>query len=154
LHTTIAHPSTSPEPSAAPHIDGFLTLISLYERFDDRFFGLWNKLTDHCELPWLIELQHTISGCLSPKLKTSAIQAIDLQVTQQWLKTIVWQLAISHGYLSSNALDQSLTFEYPIELGKAVVDASVFFSQTAMEVHGIGLVCLYFPFIHSSHFKG
>lgn len=56
------------------------------------------------------------------------------------LKTMVWQLSISHGALSSLAADNAMSFSYPIEVSKDLVAAASQFSQSAMENHGIGLV--------------
>jgi hypothetical protein len=53
---------------------------------------------------------------------------------------MVWQLSISHGYLSSAAADSTMSFKYPIEISRDLIAATSGFSQAAMEVHGIGLV--------------
>ena len=52
----------------------------------------------------------------------------------------MWQLSISHGFLSSAAEDNALSFKFPIEVSREVVSSAASFSQTAYEVHGIGLV--------------
>jgi len=56
------------------------------------------------------------------------------------LKTMVWQLSISHGALSSLAADNAMSFTYPIEVSRDLVAAASNFTQQSMEVHGIGLV--------------
>jgi hypothetical protein len=61
-------------------------------------------------------------------------------MSQAWLKTMVWQLAISHGFISSMASDNTLSFRYPIDISRDLVEMSNDFSHHAMEVHGIGLV--------------
>lgn len=53
---------------------------------------------------------------------------------------MVWQLSISQGLLSSTASDKALSFQFPIEISRDLVSATNSFSQTAMEVHGIGLI--------------
>jgi len=69
---------------------------------------------------------------------------VDLRMSQQWLKTMVWQLAISHGFISSLANDNTMSFKYPIEISRDLVEMSNQFSQQAMDVHGIGVVRIVF----------
>jgi hypothetical protein len=121
-------------------LSGFIHLIKLYKPFDETFFGLWNR-TRHGAVPsWLVALQRQLSDALPDYIESTETQAVDLKMSQQWLKTMVWQLAISHGFISSMASDNTLSFRYPIEISRDLVEMSTEFSQHAMEVHGIGLV--------------
>lgn len=140
LQATINLPSLEEDPNESVEISGFLRLIHLFRPFDDTFVGLWNRTKVDCTTEWLTELQHQLSDALPSYLQTTETQAADLRVSQQWLKTMIWQLSISHGYLSSNAADHSMTFSYPIGLARELISSASSFSQAAMEVHGIGLV--------------
>lgn len=55
---------------------------------------------------------------------------------------MVWQLSITNGFLSSTTPDTSMTFRYPIEIAKDLVEVTRQFSKQSMEVHGIGLVSI------------
>ncbi|KAF2154552.1 hypothetical protein K461DRAFT_222293 [Myriangium duriaei CBS 260.36] len=140
LQATINLPSMEEDPTESVEISGFLRLIHLFRPFDDTFVGLWNKTRVDCTTDWLTELQHQLTDALPAYLQTTETQAADLRVSQQWLKTMIWQLSISHGYLSSTATDPSMTFQYPIGLARELISSASSFSQAAMEVHGIGLV--------------
>lgn len=126
-------------------LSGFIRLINLYKPFDETFFGLWNRTSDGAVPSWLVQLQQQLSDALPAYLEGTEIQAVDLRMSQVWLKTMVWQLAISHGFISSRATDNTLSFRYPIEISRELVELSNEFSQHAMEVHGIGLVSLADP---------
>ena len=128
------------DPTESVEISGFLRLIHLFRPFDDMFVCLWNRTRMDCTTEWLTELQHQLSDALPSYLHSTETQAADLRVSQQWLKTMIWQLSISQGYLSSTSADTSMTFQYPIQLARELISTSGTFSQAAMEVHGIGLV--------------
>ena len=73
-------------------------------------------------------------------LNTTESQAADLRTSQQWLRTMVWQLSIANGCLSSTSPDAAMTFTYPIEIAKDLVAVTRQLSQHSMEIHGVGLV--------------
>ena len=89
---------------------------------------------------WLARLQQQLSEALPVYLEGTEAQVVDLRISQQWLRTMVWQVAMSYGFLSSTAAENALTFTYPIEVSREVITTSRQFSQQAMEVHGIGFV--------------
>lgn len=114
--------------------------MNLYKPFDDTFIGLWNKVHTNCNPSWLAQLQSQLSEVLPAYLESIETQAVDLRITQHWLRTVVWQLCVSHGFVSSMATDNAMTFEYPIEISRDLLSTTRQFSQQAMEVHGVGLV--------------
>jgi hypothetical protein len=129
---------------------GFNYLVNLFLPFDDVFVGLWNKIRSDCSTGWLAGLQQKLTDALPATLNTTEIQVADLKTSQQWLRTIVWQLSISNGYLSSSSTDSSMTFKYPIEVARDLLTITGQLSRQSMEVHGIGLVCTFSNFILSS----
>ncbi|KAL8946317.1 MAG: hypothetical protein Q9222_007265 [Ikaeria aurantiellina] len=139
LHATINLPLAEEDPLKP--IAGFLHLVDLYRPFDDTFIGLWNKSRTDCSTLWLAHLQKQLTQALPAVLEGTETQAADLRTSQHWLRTIVWQLSITNGFLSSTSPDSSMTFGYPIEIAKDLVAVTSHLSQRSMEVHGIGLVC-------------
>ncbi|KAI5203478.1 hypothetical protein E4T42_09099 [Aureobasidium subglaciale] len=140
LHATINLPTLNDDPAETVELSGFIHLVTLFKPFDDTFVGLWNKARVGCSTEWLARLQNQLSEALPAYLHSTESQAVDLRTSQQWLRTMVWQLSISHGYLSSAAADSAMSFKYPIEISRDLIAATSGFSQSAMEVHGIGLV--------------
>jgi hypothetical protein len=140
LHATIRLPTVDEDPNENVHISGFVHLVNLYKPFDDTFIGLWNKVRSGCLPSWLTQLQTQLTDALPSYLESTEVQAVDLHTSQQWLKTMVWQLGISHGFVSSMASYNTMSFNYPIEISRDLLAMSSQFSQQAMEVHGVGLV--------------
>lgn len=140
LHATIELPKLREDPTESHTIEGFLHLINLFRPFDDTFIGLWNKARNDCSTPWLAHLQKQLTAALPPTLNVTDSQAADLRTTQQWLRTMVWQLSITNGYLSSSSSDSSMTFQYPVEISRDLVADLSGLPLASMEVHGIGLI--------------
>lgn len=139
LYATIELPSAE-GPHEEEFIAGFLCLISLFRCIDDEFMGLWNKSRTECSTAWLAQLQQQLVDALPSDLKTTEVQAADIRTTQQWLRVMVWQLSIANGYLSSTAPHSSMTFKYPIEVARDLIQDLKSLSLDSMEVHGVGLV--------------
>lgn len=140
LDATIEIPTQDEDPTERIQISGFIHLINLYKPFDHTFMGLWNKVRTGCLPSWLAQMQNQLSDALPGYLESTEAQAVDLRTSQQWLRTMVWQLAISHGFISSMATDNTMSFKYPIEIARDLITMSSQFSQQAMEVHGVGLI--------------
>jgi len=140
LYATINLPTLEEDPSETVELNGFIHLVNLFRPFDDTFVGIWNKAKTGCTTQYLAQLQQQLSDALPVYLNSTESQAVDLRCSQQWLRTMVWQLSISHGFLSSAAADNAMSFKFPIEVARDLVTSTGHFSQQAMEVHGIGLV--------------
>ncbi|EME88375.1 uncharacterized protein MYCFIDRAFT_127068 [Pseudocercospora fijiensis CIRAD86] len=140
LHATINLPTLDEDPAETVELNGFIHLVHLFRPFDDTFVGLWNKARVGCTTEWLARLQQQLTDALPQYLQCTESQAVDLRCSQQWLRTMVWQLSISHGFLSSAAADNAMSFKYPIEISRDLVHSASQFSQQSMEVHGVGLI--------------
>ena len=114
--------------------------MKLFEPFDDTFVALWNKARNDCSPVWLAMLQKQLADALPPELNTTESQVADLRTSQQWLRTMVWQLSIANSFLSSTASDSSMTLTYPVEIARDLVSETSRLSLQSMEVHGNGLV--------------
>jgi ribosomal protein L37AE/L43A len=140
LYPTIHLPTMDEIASDRPVAAGLNILINLYKPFDDTFFGLWNKVRAQADPGWISQLQDQISEVIPSYLDCTEIQAVDIRITHQWLRTMAWQLCVSQGLVSSVSTDSAMTFKYPIEISRDLLSMTHQFSQQAMEVHGVGLV--------------
>ncbi|PQE32707.1 C6 zinc finger protein [Rutstroemia sp. NJR-2017a WRK4] len=142
LQATINLPSQNDDPSdtQAHHLHGFIHLVNVYRPFDDQFVALWNKTRTDCNPAYLSSLQKQLTDALPLYINSTENQTADLRTSQQWLRTMVWQLSIQNGCLSSNANDPSMTFQYPVDVARDLVQMTSQFSQQSMEVHGVGLI--------------
>lgn len=141
LQATINLPTASDDPTeCAPPLQGFVHLVNVFRPFDDSFVAQWNKTRDDCTQQYLSTLQKQLMDTLPAYLQsTSESQAADLRVSQQWLRTMVWQLSIQNGFLSSGSEDPSMTFSYPVEISRDLITMTSGFSRQSLEVHGVGL---------------
>lgn len=138
LRATIRMPTVNEIPSERVEISGFIHLVNVYRPFDEVFVGLWNKERTDCSTSWLAQLQAKLEASLPADLDCTESQAADLCTSQHWLRTMVWRL--SNNYLSSNAADHSMTFEFPVTVVRDLLTLTASMSKQSMEVHGIGLV--------------
>jgi len=115
-------------------------MINLYKLFDETFFGLWNGASNGLVPSALSQLQKLVSDAVPTCLANTEIQAVDLRTSQCWLKIKVWQLAIGHDLISSTASDSTLTFRYPVDVSRELVEQFECVSRHAIEVHGSELV--------------
>lgn len=142
LPATIALPSPNDDPTETISLHGFIHLANLFRPFDDTFISLWNKArsASSCSPPYLSMLQKQLTDALPAYLNSTENQTADLRTSQQWLRTMVWQLSIQNGCLSSSSADPSMTFQYPVEISRDLVQMTSQFTHQSMAVHGIGLI--------------
>ena len=141
LQKTIDLPTVSPGPEATI-LSGFLDLVSLFQNFDDTFLSLWNLSSSNSNTSphSLVILQDILQGALPDVSNRTEIQQADLLVSRQWLKTMVWQLCVSKGLLSSSATNESMSFQYPVTIARDVVLVSRLLPPKAFEANGIGIL--------------
>ena len=140
LFPSIKLPSLEEDPQEAVAVAAFLHSVNLFRPFDDRFVGIWNKTRTDCSASWLVGKQKELTAALPQVLECTELQTADLRITQQWLRTIIWQLSIANGCLSSTSSSSFMTFPYPIEIAQNLVTFTGITSRLSMEVHGVGLV--------------
>lgn len=138
LAATIELPRVEDDRSASAV--GFIYLVNLYHPLDDTFVGLWNKTRSVCSAPWLAQIQKQLTEALPTYLNVTESQGVDLRVSQQWLRTVVWQLSIASGCLTLISVDPCMTFGYPVEVALHLVTFLSGFSKQSLEVHGHVLV--------------
>ena len=127
-------------PSDRPIAVGLELLITLYKTIDDTFVNLWNRVQTHANPAWFVQMQTYILEAIPRYLECTEAQAVQIRITQQWLKAMAWQLSVCQGIVSSVTNDSCMTFKYPIEISRDLLTMTHQFPQQAMEVHGAELV--------------
>ncbi|TAQ85776.1 hypothetical protein B7494_g5901 [Chlorociboria aeruginascens] len=142
LPATISLPTQNDDPSdlQSHNLHGFIHMVSLFRPFDDQFVALWNKTRTDCSPSYLATLQKQLTDALPAYLNSTDNQTADLRTSQQWLRTMVWQLSIQNGCLSSGSEDPAMTFQYPVEIARDLLSMASQFSPQSMEIHGIALI--------------
>lgn len=95
LYDTIELPSVPQESrEERERITGFVHLIQLFKPFDHTFVGLWNQSIETGNAAdWIASLQNQLSAALPKYLKSTEVQAVDLQTSQKWLRVMIWYVA-------------------------------------------------------------
>ena len=70
----------------------------------------------------------------------SPMQQADLIITRQWLRTLVWQLAMSNILLSSDSSSESLTLTFPLRLSNQLRLFLARMSHESVGIHGSGIL--------------
>lgn len=140
LHPTIRLPTLHEIPSESTTTSGFVHLVSLFRPFDDALIGLWNQTRTNCTLQSLAHMQKQLVNVLPITMKSTETQEADLRTSQQWLRTVIWRLSVSKGFLSSVSPDVTMRFTYPIDIARDLVRDTSNLSIQSMDIHGIGLV--------------
>ena len=141
LQRTIDLPTVDSGPESTI-LSGFLDLVSLFQNFDDSFLSLWNwSLTDSTASPQsLILLQDILKFAIPNVAERTEVQQADLLISRQWLKTMVWQLCVTKGLLSSSPTNESMSFHYPVTIARDVVLVSRLLPPKAFEANGVGIL--------------
>lgn len=72
--------------------------------------------------------------------KRTETQQADLLISRQWLKTMVWQLCVAKGLLSSSSSEDAMSFHYPVTIARDVAAVSTYLKKESFEAHGVGIV--------------
>ncbi|KAE8385403.1 hypothetical protein BDV23DRAFT_176272 [Aspergillus alliaceus] len=140
LQITPTSPTLDTILSPDPFTLGFRHLVDLYRPFDSTFLSHWTGTLPICTKETLINLSTHLQNSVPPDLALPDILLADLRVSQQWLRTMIWQLATSAGFLSSAPSHPSLDFRYPLQIARDLSLATWKLSRSSMETHGIGLI--------------
>ena len=68
------------------------------------------------------------------------MQQADLIITRQWLRTVVWQMAMSRCLLSSGASKECMSLLFPVRLSHHLRFLITNMSRNAIETHGSGIL--------------
>jgi len=125
-------------------MDGVLDSIGLFRNFGDGFMSMWNSTQGSGETAVspqpLIKLQEFLKCAIPNVRERTDIQQADLLVTRQWLKTIVWQLCLNKGMLSSNTITDCMSFHHPVDIARDVILVSRFLPLKAFQANGVGIL--------------
>lgn len=140
LYPTIHPPSLDEVPADRPIAVGLEILIALFKIVDDTFINLWNRVHSHANHAWISQLQTQLTEAVPAYLECTEAQAVEIRVTQHWLRAMSWQLCVCQGLVSSVANEHCMTFKYPIDVSRDLLTMTHQFSPQSMEVHGARLV--------------
>lgn len=154
-----------PDPGLPPHIHvGFDRLIRLFLILDGPFLDYWTAQRNPSQvvLPripaeWIeskqVQLDNDELGAVEAERKLVAsghgplteAQHVDLFVTRLWMRTLIWQLALSHGLLRSTPSQdahEGLSLHFPAQRLSAQLHnlVSRLGSVSSVAMHGSGIL--------------
>ena len=134
------------DPTIPPTIqEGFNQIIRLFKLLDVDFIQNWLGNRDSSITPaWIeskqAELDLQMENPEGNYASLNSMQKADLVVTKQWLKTLVWRLAMSNTLLSSSSPKECLSLLFPVRLSKQLRRQLSAITKEDIEIHGSGIV--------------
>jgi hypothetical protein len=115
----------------------------MYKLVDDTFINTWNQGHSSVNPSWIVRLQTQLAEAVPAYIECSEEQAVEIRVTQHWLKATVWQLSFCHGLIGNVPNEPCFTVMYLINKSRDLLSMAQQFAQHAMEIHGAGLVSFF-----------
>src|SRR3954470_16949856 len=141
LRTRIAFPNTD-DTDEADVLIAFQKLISLFWTFDqsgvfevlDRAdFDMSLDNLDASDPKMLESLSNSLARTTIQIDQMNDVQAVDISVTRQWMRVILWRLTQSHGLFAAPSPSQDASLYDPIQIAKEFLAAVSHMPSTAIE---------------------
>lgn len=138
-------PTGLEDPSADIHVQGLLDIVRLFTAFDQ--ISIRRKSgNEAASATHLTDTENRLSSlCLNLADQVSTRTA-DCHITREWMRTILWQEALSMGLLSSSTSTDVMTFSFPAKVGRDLLHALRLFSETDLLPLGRDQVRFLCPF--------
>ncbi|KAF9883235.1 hypothetical protein FE257_003829 [Aspergillus nanangensis] len=131
------------DPSLDPHISqGWSQVIKTFLLLEPTFVSLWIGDRSQVTAAWVEQKHRELADDLW-ELEVSMLsdlQQADLVVTRQWMRTLLWQMAMSNCLLSSHASCPSLSLEMPLRLSTQLRQFLTRISQNTLQIHGSSIL--------------
>jgi hypothetical protein len=115
--------------NADVHAQGLLELVRLFIAFDQisvrRNSRLGITIATH-----LTDTEAKIASLSFSMANHVSTRTADYHITREWMRTILWQEALTMGLLSSSACTSVLEFGFPAQVSRGLLQALRGFSET------------------------
>ncbi|KUJ09907.1 uncharacterized protein LY89DRAFT_597187 [Mollisia scopiformis] len=103
-------------------VQGLTNLASLFVAFDSSSVPQFSRYKEFPVSKYrLIELEGIFANTSPPPKHFSISQQADILATTNWMKILLWQQAMSRGFLSSSSSCGFMTFVYPAQVCQEVL---------------------------------
>jgi hypothetical protein len=120
--------------------DGFNQIIKLFRLLDNKFLTSWLEQGGNVTSTWVEAKSRELEGDPEADARElanlSMMQRADLTITREWLRTLVWRLAMSQTLLSSKSSKECLSLLFPVRLSQTLRQQVSSMSRQDIEVHG------------------
>ncbi|ORY11267.1 hypothetical protein BCR34DRAFT_452466, partial [Clohesyomyces aquaticus] len=128
--------------------EGFNQIIRLFRLLDPEFLKNWldTQGTSHVTSTWVEAKSRELEANGEDEADSQSffllnnMQRADLTITREWLRTLVWRLAMSQTLLSSRSSKECLSLLFPVRLSKQLRQQVTNMSREDIEVHGSSIV--------------
>lgn len=126
--------------------EGFNQIIKLFRLLDTEFLTSWldtqasARSGNNVTPSWIESKSRELEG--DPEIdgrelaNLSAMQRADLTITREWLRTLVWRLAMGQTLLSSRSSKECLSLLFPVRLSQTLRHQVSSMSPQDIGVHG------------------
>ncbi|KAJ5164170.1 uncharacterized protein N7500_006000 [Penicillium coprophilum] len=111
------------------HAQGLIELIKLFIAFDQISIRRNSRL-GITTATYLTDTEAKLASLCFSMVNYVSTRTADYHITREWMRTILWQEALTMGLLSSSASTSVLEFEFPAQIGRALLQALRGFSET------------------------
>ena len=147
-------------------IYGFVTLVKVFRAVDEGFLSAWradqpgardhpDESTSASMTTLLLDYSQDGPGALS-MAEVDETQRLDILVTREWLRALIWRLRLRHGAGSrarrgenSPLFHQEADAHHPFHISRSVLGIISATQRESLEAHGIGMVRPCFSFMYS-----
>ncbi|KAF1942720.1 hypothetical protein EJ02DRAFT_375099 [Clathrospora elynae] len=121
--------------------EGFNQIIKLFRLLDTEFLNSWlDSQGGSVTSTWVEAKSRELEGDPEADARElanlSMMQLADLTITREWLRTLVWRLAMSQTLLSSRSSKECLSLLFPVRLSQTLRQQVSRMSRQDIEVHG------------------
>lgn len=120
--------------------DGFNQIIKLFRLLDPEFLKNWlGSQGGNVTSSWIEAKSRELEGdeeSNAREMESLLMQRADLAITREWLRTLVWRLAMSQTLLSSRSSKECLSLLFPVRLSQNLRRQVSEMSREDIEVHG------------------
>lgn len=125
------------------HVQGLLDLVRLFIAFDQvtLHHKIRNELTSATHLT---ETENRLSSLCLNLADQISTRTADCHITREWMRTILWQKALSMGLLSSSTSSDVMTFSFPAKVSRDLLHSLRLFSETDLLPLGRDQVIIFY----------
>lgn len=130
-HTSLIRLSDSTQAAENTHVQGLLELARLFAAFDsvsarESSSGISDQTSFSTAL---METEAALSTLSLGQGAQVSTRMADYYITKEWMRTIIWQKALSRHLLSSTSCLELMTFRFPAHVGRDLLCSLQGFSK-------------------------
>lgn len=126
-------------------VQGFNQIIGLFLHVDMNMINAWRAITDDAitiDPDWIRDKHREFEDETTGSVELAELwpmQRADLIVTKQWMRMLLWQIALSRHLLSTSLNEQGMSLLFPVGVSMQLRTLIEQVSKEAISIHGVGI---------------